>query len=148
MNDLSALSHQVLHLQPQIARLIRKVVLKVSNGKLSLPHYRVLRFLTEGVDTVSSLAAAQGVSQPAMSATVEALTEAQFVSRHTSSKDRRRLDLKMTTKGKAFIRKVNLGVEKDLFEVLTRIDPADRQKIRWSLEILGSAFAAKNSKSK
>ncbi|MFZ0667103.1 MAG: MarR family transcriptional regulator [Acidimicrobiales bacterium] len=107
------------------ARLARQVEIALSDVDLSLPQYRVLIHLDEGLlhkgdktkIAASALADRLAVSRPSITGVVDGLVQKGFVERHHDPGDRRRVGHNLTAKGRAVLRKADESVNRRLLDI-------------------------------
>ena len=135
------IARSIVDLLPLIARLMRREADVASGGKLSLPQFRILRFIRDGERNVGALAVLHGVSQPAMSALVERLARDGYLTRERDPADLRKQSLTLTKAGESALAKTSEKIEERLAAVVDEIAPAARARLDSTLVDLHEAFA-------
>lgn len=69
------------------------------NFAIGVEQFHILRHIRKGINTVSDLAAARGISRPGISQAVDILVAKGFISRHQDPDDRRQVILRLTQEG-------------------------------------------------
>src|SRR5690606_8070856 len=94
------LANEFLEVIPPLVWIIRSEIRSSAAPILTMPQFRVLANIHNGMNTVSEIAAHQGVSQPAMTKMVNGLEKRGLVRREVNKKDTRQVFLSLTAKGK------------------------------------------------
>jgi len=110
---------------------------------LSVGQCRVLVAVSVGVNRVGMLAEIQGVSQPAMSKTVDTLVKDAFLERVYGLTDRRQIDLRLTTKSRTVIAKIKSSTLSRLARRLDELSGADLKRLEEGVEVLLSLLQSK-----
>ncbi|MHB1988726.1 MAG: MarR family winged helix-turn-helix transcriptional regulator [Acidimicrobiales bacterium] len=103
---------------PSIARvtawLARQAELALTESDLSLPQYRVLSLLAEGIALPSSMADTLDVRRPSITAVVDGLVSRGLVVREHDSEDRRQVAHSITKAGRRAVLVADRTVEERL----------------------------------
>jgi long-chain acyl-CoA synthetase len=99
------------------ARLARQVEVGLSQVDLTLPQYRTLMFLDEGLAAASVLADRLAVSRPSVTAVVDGLVGRGLVERQHLDSDRRRVEHRLTDRGREVLCQADRAVEGRLREI-------------------------------
>jgi DNA-binding MarR family transcriptional regulator len=86
--------------------------------------------------SLAELAAEEGISPPALSGHIDRLESAGLVERVRSSKDRRRVGLRLTEKGSQLLRRVRARRTTWLAERMRSLDPQELEAIEIALPSL------------
>jgi long-chain acyl-CoA synthetase len=137
------------------ARLARQVEIALSDVDLSLPQYRVLIHLDEGLldkghkaqMVASALADRLAVSRPSITGVVDGLVQKGFVERHHDPEDRRRVGHNLTSKGRTVLRKADESVNRRLSEIAhvgeaNRVTPTNVAAARNDAALVAQAFGS------
>ncbi|EPZ49217.1 MarR family protein [Bacteriovorax sp. BAL6_X] len=92
-------SRILLDVMPIIIRSIRSELRQAASPHISYPQFRALSNIGRGLNTVGELADHHGISQPAMTKTINILVDEDLVTRNKSSEDARLTILTLSTKG-------------------------------------------------
>jgi len=121
---------------PPLIRLIRTEVRGAAVNFLSVPQFRVLANIKNGLNTVSQIAEHQGISQPAMTKLVNGLVKKNLVLKKKSMIDGRETFLFLTPKGKK-LHKTTWSKAQDSIKIrLENINIQNRVLIIKALSIL------------
>ena len=102
-----------------VARLARQVELALATVDLTLPQYRVVVLLGEGLQAASALAEKLAVSRPSVTGVVDGLVARGLVERHHDRDDRRRVGHELTAEGRRLLEAADAEIERRLGEVAT-----------------------------
>jgi long-chain acyl-CoA synthetase len=104
------------------AWISRQVEVGLSEGDLSLPQYRVLGLLGEGMALPSSMADRLDVRRPSITAVVDGLVSRGYVVRTHDAGDRRHVTHGITEKGRAVLTAADRSVEARLRSIVGYLD--------------------------
>jgi len=126
------------------AWLAKQVELGLGAVELTLPQYRVLGVLAEGVSVPSALAARLTVRRPTVTAVVDGLEARGLVERRPGDDlDRRRVTHTLTPKGRRLLTKADAAVDARLSEIAASLeDPALAGQALGSLDLWRTAIRA------
>jgi long-chain acyl-CoA synthetase len=99
------------------ARLARQVEVGLSQVDLTLSQYRTLMFLDEGWLAASVLADDLAVTRPSVTAVVDGLVARALVERKHHASDRRRIEHRLTERGREVLCQADAAVEARLREI-------------------------------
>jgi DNA-binding MarR family transcriptional regulator len=106
--------------------------------------FRVLALIEfDSVRHVTKLAERNLVSQPAMSKTVDALVQLEYVARTESAEDRRLSELHVTSKGRHAMSAVYSNAAKELVPGLMRLSTQKRKQLAVALDIVTQVLSEK-----
>lgn len=133
---------EVLEVIPLVMRVIRLEMREHRRGDLSVPQFRALAYLSshEGA-SLSDLALHIGLALPSMSKLVDGLWERKLVSRRVPSRDRRRLNLQLTSQGRATFRSAYASARAQLAARLAVLPDEDRSRVVEGLRALRPLFS-------
>lgn len=135
MKKEPAIAKRLLEVVPLFTSRIRSEIRSCVPGKLSIPHFRIMRSIIRGRTLVSEIAQHHGVSQPSMSRSVDALVRRGFIERSRQESDRRQAPLALTRKGKVLMNKIIKSTESRLSR---RIRALSTQRQKMLLSALSS----------
>ncbi len=136
-----ACAGEVLDTVPLIMQYIRVEMRRGRGPGVSVPQFRVLAFLGRtGGASLSAVADRVGLSLPAMSRLVDGLVDRGLVHREESPEDRRRVLLRLTTRGRDLFRTARKGAQSRLAEALEALPPAHRTEVAMAMQILRPLF--------
>ena len=125
------------------AWLSKQVELALIGVELSLPQYRVLGLLAEGVSIPSALAERLTVRRPTVTAVVDGLEIRGLVQRTPGDLDKRSVTHTLTTKGQRLLAKANAAVDARLTDIAASLDdPALTRQALDSLVLWRGAMRA------
>lgn len=111
--------------------VLRDTAALLEQHGITLPQYFVLRELwqEEGL-TQRELASRVGVAEPAMVATLDALSDAGLAERERSTRDRRKINVRLTERGKALRDRCLGHAARILDRALTGVSDAEIAAVR------------------
>jgi DNA-binding MarR family transcriptional regulator len=121
---------------PRAMRVIRQEMRKLAQPNLSIPQFRVLAHVNSGTNTTSELAELHGTSVPAMSKVVDGLVKRGLLQRVPHPRDRRVIELELTTSGKTLLHRITRIVKKKLAELVAPLPAADDRTLLAGLKVL------------
>ena len=125
----------------RIARLHRLIATDVVAGP-SVAQARTLgRLLADGPQRVSALAAAERTAQPSMTALVDRMEKAGWVTRAPDPTDGRAVTVTVTERGAAEVAAVRVASGRALEERLAMLSGTDRTALRAALPALDALLA-------
>lgn len=123
----------------RLVRLLRRVVRETSTADVSFESLRALSFLADNPGIcLSDLADFLWVGVPTASKKVDDLVERGVLSRAADTTDRRRLALNVTPQGEHMIATAKRPAQDEVASLLSRLDPAERERVRDGLQLLRS----------
>lgn len=134
-------------LHPPVARvaawLARQTELALAEIDLSLPQYRVLGLLAEGIALPSSMADNLDVRRPSITSVVDGLVARGLVVRETDPTDRRKVTHSITEAGRHLLATADSTAEARLGRIAAALgDPAEQAALRAGLAGWGTALLA------
>jgi DNA-binding MarR family transcriptional regulator len=134
---------EILDVVPLVMRTLRAEMRRYRGPGLSVPHFRVLAFLSANTGaSLSDVADHLGLRLPSMSTLVAGLVERGLVTRATSAVDRRRVTLALTSRGQSTLDAARQATLQRLAECLAPLPAHDRTMVVQGLEALRHIFAA------
>ncbi len=125
------------------AWLARQAERALAASDLSLPQYRVLSLLAEGMALPSSMADSLDVRRPSITAVVDGLVARGLVVRETDPLDRRRVAHRITEEGRLLVSKSDEAVEERLRAIAASLgDEGEAARALAGLERFGPALVA------
>jgi DNA-binding MarR family transcriptional regulator len=125
---------------PLIARWTERLLAQ-SDPPLTVSQYLVMRAIEDGPLTASELARRTGVSGPAISQLIAALTAAGWVQRREAVADRRRQDLALTPVGHRLLTTVDTALVDRLAGLIADVPPPELDALARALPHVQSALA-------
>ena len=137
----------ILETVPPTMRAIRGQMRSARVAGLSVPQFRLLRFVRRNPGTgLSALAEHLGTTMPAASQLVERVVRAGFVTREQHPKERRRVELHITEAGDAVLAQCDERTRAWLCERLEGLDPEQLEAIAAALRQVRSVVETERSK--
>lgn len=96
--------------------------------------------------SLNALAARTATDQSSASVVVQRLVEAGYVLRSARPEDRRRIELRLTSKGRGVIRKAPPPAQQKILAIVAAMPPRDRKQFAALLEGFVSAFGVRGPK--
>ncbi len=115
--------------------ILAESLLQAGYGNVSLHQFRILDMVWDGGVGPSELARLLGISPPAVTVLLERLENEGMLRRSPGSRDRRRVDLELTERGRELVRKVNARRRALVNKVLEGMEGSE-------LESMGRGLAA------
>lgn len=142
MNDPSFdCAKELLEAVPLVMQAIRVEMRSRRTPDLTVPQFRTMVFLNKFPGTaLSDLAEYVGLSLPSMSKMIDGLVGKGLVSREGCARDRRRIALALTPRGKAILRKARQGTQEALAGRIGALSQPERQDLLHSLKNLRLLF--------
>jgi DNA-binding MarR family transcriptional regulator len=135
--DLAA---QLFQLGPRIARTVRQTLKRIPGAGLTLAQYRILDHVACGMGKASDLSEMRGVSLPAMSRMVGTLVSKGFLERHSSERDHREIQLKLSGKGLKAHQSLKDAVLKQVSAKVATLPQGTQKDLESSLKNLIALF--------
>ncbi|AYF43406.1 MarR family protein [Halobacteriovorax sp. BALOs_7] len=136
-----AFSRILLDIMPFIVRSIRDEVKAVASPRISYPQFRALSNIGRGLTTVGELAEHHGISQPAMTKTINILVDEGLVTKKKSVEDGRLTLLSLSTKGQGLYNEVWSEVQEKISVKLKDFPIKNRKMMVSNLEKLKSIIS-------
>ena len=131
---------------PTIMRFIRHQMRRHRHAELTIPQFRVLVFLSHSGDSTLSAAAEHvGLSLPAASRMVDLLVKRGLTTRRAQSRDRRRVSLALTRRGRAAFKAALRAAEKALAQSFQPLSRQELGQVVTAMRILNRVLATDNS---
>lgn len=127
--SLSEFADKLNKIMPVIMKeFVRRDTNELYKGKITLPQFLVLGFLSEkGEAKMTGLAQFMKVSTAAMTGIVERLVRYGYALRVYEPKDRRIIKIKITPKGAELVKKINRQRRQMVINIFGKISEAERQ---------------------
>lgn len=126
---------------PIIIRSIRSELREAASPKISYPQFRALSNIGRGLQTVGELADHHGISQPAMTKTINTLVTEGFVNKNKSQEDARLTILSLSGKGEKLYKDVWDEVHEKISQKLKDFPVKNRKAMVSNLQKLRSIIA-------
>lgn len=125
------------------AFLARQAELALAESDLSLPQYRVLALLADGIALPSSMADSLNVRRPSITAVVDGLVARQLVVRRHDEEDRRKVTHSITRAGRRTLQAADEAVDARLNAIASSLeDPGAASSLLAGLSAWGPALGA------
>ena len=133
---------EIIEAVPIVMRVIRSKLREHGAVEMSIPHFRTLTFIynNDGA-SLSKVAEHIGLSLPAMSTLVDGLVSRGLMVREENRKDRRRMTLSLTRRGRAKLDSAYKATRVQLAKSLRRLSSSDCAMIITALRLLRSSFS-------
>lgn len=127
--SLSEFADRLNDIMPVIIKeFARRQVNELYKGKITLPQFLILEFLSRRNELImSDLARFMKVTTAAMTGIVDRLVRYAYVIRAFDPKDRRIIKIRMTAKGATLVKKINSQRRKMVINIFGRISEDDRE---------------------
>jgi DNA-binding MarR family transcriptional regulator len=136
-HDAELLAERVLDVVPRLMVGIRRSMREAASPGLTIPQFRVLRFVSRepGIG-VSGLAERLGMSVTATSALVDRIVRAGELARIQDTEERRRVRLTVTPAGEARIERAQAHTRAWLAEEIADLPARERARLDAALDVL------------
>ena len=135
-----SLAAELIEVLPQSMNAIRCYLRSSRGPELTVPQFRVLIHLREGKNTNKFLAEKLGVSVPAMSRMVSALTERGLIVRSVCRDDRRENHIKLTHAGLSLVDETRHRATEKLAKKIAELSEADKNVLKASCKAIHDLF--------
>ncbi len=140
--DAQAAASQVMATLPRVMDAMRMAMRSQIDGPLSVPQFRGLNFIDHHPgSSVSALAGFLGVTLATASAIAQRLVRAGYLQAQGSATDRRRIELKLCSAGKAVLERMRRQTRADLALALQGRSAQELSALLLGLQVLDAAFA-------
>lgn len=140
--ELHNLARTLLEVVPLVNRSIRAEVRAHRSAELSVPQFRVLGYVKQGVRvSLSDIAEHMGLTLPSMSTMVDGLVSRGLVDRTRDGEDRRKVTIVLTAHGEEIWTAAWKAVCASMVRRLRGLDAERRREMLRAFETLGSLFA-------
>ena len=130
-------ARRILETVPGVMRLIRYEMRSEARGTLSVPQFRVLRYLGRNSDaSLSAVADFIGMADATASAMVERLVRRGLVVREGVPEERRRVRLRLTEEGSALLRRASSRTQRRVAARLSSLKPSELTTLAGGLDLL------------
>ena len=139
--DAHACAGAVIELMPAVMDAMRAAMRRHIRAGLSVAQFRCLNYidLHPGA-SLGEVAAFLGVTLPTVSATVDRLVRAGYLTANTSAIDRRRSELRVVKAGSAILASMRKAVHLEFTRTLERSSAAELEHLSLGLAVLRVAF--------
>lgn len=133
---------EMLDALPPVMRVVRKYMRSHRTHGLSVPQFRAMAFLgSSPLATLSMVAEFLGASMPTTSRIVSGLVGKGFVQRCERSRDRRCVELGLTSRGRSAVESARRASRAQLARELNALTDAERSAVLAGMKSLRSLFA-------
>lgn len=138
VEDLSTKFVQVI---PAAMSSYRLEIRGLARPELTVLQFRTLAYISRGGSTTNQeLAEHLGVLPSAMSRITDTLVQGGYVSRKSDERDRRRIDLRLTPRGKARIDALRMATRSRFSERFRQLSASQRKDLARGLSVLEEIF--------
>lgn len=134
------ISKLIFRVIPNFMSNVRCYIKSASEPELGFVQFRILANIERGIDTARHIADLHGVSQAAISKTVEALVNDGLLVRKQNKNDRRCVKLILTTKGKKAVKEIKSDASMAFESTLNLLSKKEKVELISALECLESFF--------
>jgi DNA-binding MarR family transcriptional regulator len=123
---------------PPFWHLVRAHIRQVAVEQfgISVEQFHILRQVRRGLVSISALAAARNISRPAISQAVEVLVQKGLLTRTTDPRDRRYIQLSLTTPGNALLDAIFDNTRQWMVQTLATLSEEELEALILSLNAL------------
>jgi DNA-binding MarR family transcriptional regulator len=123
---------------PPFWHLVRAHIRQVAVEQfgISVEQFHILRQVRRGLVSISALAAARNISRPAISQAVEVLVQKGLLTRTTDPRDRRYIQLSLTTPGNALLDAIFDNTRQWMVQILATLSEEELEALILSLNAL------------
>jgi DNA-binding MarR family transcriptional regulator len=129
---------------PPFWHLVRAHIRRVAVEQfgISVEQFHILRQVRRGLVSISALAAARNISRPAISQAVEVLVQKGLLTRATDPRDRRYIQLSLTTPGNALLDAIFDNTRQWMVQTLATLSEEELEALILSLNALRKTQSA------
>ncbi|MDA4115904.1 MAG: MarR family transcriptional regulator [Thaumarchaeota archaeon] len=144
-DDWGQRSRVLLALLSSERAILRAMTESAAQADITLQQFSVLGVLSRlGPVPMSRLGEELRVTPPNITGVVDRLEKKELVKRESSSKDRRRKEIRLTTRGAALYERVRVGYSESLQESLDAFTQEEQETLAKLLKKLAKEIARKN----
>jgi DNA-binding MarR family transcriptional regulator len=133
----------LLDTAPRVMRAVRMAFGVLEAPALTVPQFRALHFVQEHSGaSLSATAEFLGLTLPSTSKLVDQLVRRGMLVRDDASDDRRRMNLRITSKGDALLKSAKASVRQSLAGMLSRLGESELAALHATLGLLQESFPA------
>jgi MarR family transcriptional regulator for hemolysin len=130
-------ARRILETVPAVMRLVRSEMRREAGEVLSVPQFRVLRYLGRNSDaSLTEVADFIGIANATASAMVERLVRRALVVREADPEERRRVRLRLTGEGSALLERASSRTRRRVAARLSSLKPGDLKALARGLDLL------------
>ncbi|MBU1671492.1 MAG: MarR family transcriptional regulator [Actinobacteria bacterium] len=141
-NSSLELAEEILFASKVMVNILAEALVYEGIQNISAPQFRVLDTIYNGTDKPADVARMLEVSPSAISWLLDRLEQDGWLERTASSKDRRRVVLRLTETGRDMVRRVNTHRRALLRKVLENMEPETITQLQDSLEAFSQSYIA------
>ena len=135
-------AREVLDVVPAVMRVIRAEMRRHRSLDLSVPQFRTLTFINNNPgSSLLTLAEHLGLTSPSACRMIDVLVGRGLVSRQTSLKDRRMINLSLTEVGLSMLEDSRKGTMENLALIFSSLSPEEKSAIMDAMKIMRALFA-------
>lgn len=129
-DSLLEFGNKINSIMPVFLReMVKRQINELFKGKITLPQFLILNFLyTENESSMSKIANFMSVTTAAMTGIVDRLVRDSYVIRTYNPKDRRIIMIRLTSKGKALVDKINQQRRNMIIDIFGRLSEEERKQ--------------------
>jgi DNA-binding MarR family transcriptional regulator len=138
---------ELLEVVPQVMSAVRTQIRCQHSGGPSVPEFRALTFLDRHAGaSLGDVADHMGLALPSMSLLVDGLVGRKLVRRESCPRDRRRVMLALTGRGRAILKTAYASTQAYLAQVLSALPPNERVTVTQAMRLLRPLFVSEREK--
>lgn len=130
----------LLDFVPLAMHELRKSFHENNSSDLTIPQFRILAILNCQPMNTKGLADTLGISLPAISRTMKALSKKGLVKKAKSKSDKREAHIQLTPEGSLIVTKAKVSVKKSLSEKMGKISAPKLKKMKSGINELNEFF--------
>jgi DNA-binding MarR family transcriptional regulator len=140
-NMLDSITEDLFTIPPLIGRSIRRKLLRTAlshiREDISPPHFEIMRTLDEtGTLHITEIGERLQIPKPQMTHLIDKLVNLEMVERQADDRDRRIVNIALTSKSKALIKRHKRMMEKAIKETLSSLSDKELEELSTSLRKL------------
>ena len=126
----------------KIHRNVFKAAIEQAGEDMAPHHLMILKMLRDGeLSNVSEIGEELAISQPQMTHSTDKLTKLGMIERQEDDKDRRKIHIKLTAKGREYLGKTDPIMRGRIESKLSLLSDEDLEKLTVSLKDVADIFA-------
>ena len=107
---------------------------------ISVQQFHILRYVRRGIHLASELASVTQLSRPAISQAVDVLVEKGLITRHTSARDRRCIELELTESGTDMLNAIFAENHRWMMQKMASLSPEELDNILLGMKAIKKTF--------
>lgn len=134
--DSDQIAKEFIHTIPRAMKILRQQMRQVASPDLTVPQFRILANIYNGMTCMSEVAEHHGVSRAAMSKMVQAMVERGLLEKSELHQDRRYVCVRLTSAGRKEFLRIRRRGQKNISLHLQQLSARELRQLQEGLEVL------------